>query len=119
MRQRVSLARALVVDPDIVLLDESFSQLDHATSMALRADFVALVKQFGKTCLLITHRIEDAIEMADRILVLGAPARIKHEMLLSADRGDAAWMAAASARIAAEMMDAPVRDDVSIDGALV
>jgi NitT/TauT family transport system ATP-binding protein len=106
MRQRVSLARALVVDPDIVLLDESFSQLDHATSKALRADFVGLVKQLQKTCLLITHRIEDALEMADRVIVLAAPARIKFEMRLSAKRTDAAWMSAVADRIAAEMADA-------------
>jgi NitT/TauT family transport system ATP-binding protein len=70
MRQRVSLARALAVDPELVLLDESFSQLDHVTSQALRTDFAKVAREFGKTCLFVTHRIEDAIEMADRILVL-------------------------------------------------
>jgi NitT/TauT family transport system ATP-binding protein len=76
MRQRVSLARALAVDPAIVLLDESFSQLDHVTSMELRRDFRELVTSLHKTCLFITHRIDDAIEMADRILVLAAPAHV-------------------------------------------
>ena len=60
MRQRVSLARALAVDPKILLLDESFSQLDHVTSKTLRARRVRLVRTLGKTCLLITHRIDDA-----------------------------------------------------------
>lgn len=68
------------VDPELVLLDESFSQLDHTTSQMLRQDFVALVKEFKKTCLLITHRIDDAIEMADRIIVLAAPASILLEL---------------------------------------
>ena len=89
MRQRVSLARAMSIDPELILLDESFSQLDHTTSKILRADFVALVRQFKKTCLLITHRIEDAIEMADRIIVLAAPARIKAELSIDqTHRGD-------------------------------
>ncbi|MEP9349139.1 ABC transporter ATP-binding protein [Xanthobacter sp. KR7-225] len=90
MRQRVSLARALAVDPEIVLLDESFSQLDHVTSRALRADFHRIAREFSKTCLLVTHRIEDALDMADRVLVLGAPARIQLELALTErDRLDA------------------------------
>ncbi|MGQ3028541.1 MAG: ATP-binding cassette domain-containing protein, partial [Ferrovibrionaceae bacterium] len=76
MRQRVSLARALAIDPAILLLDESFSQLDEVTSRALRRDFSQLIRQLGKTCLFITHRIDDAVEMADRIVVLAAPARV-------------------------------------------
>ena len=82
MRQRVSLARALAVDPAILLLDESFSQLDHVTSHGLRKDVAELVRSLGKTCLFITHRIDDAIEMADRILVLEAPAHVALEVRL-------------------------------------
>ena len=93
MRQRVSLARALAVDPALVLLDESFSQLDHVTSKALRADFTELVRRLGKTCVLITHRIDDALEMADRILVLAAPARLALEVQVTPDRrADPAWL---------------------------
>ena len=76
MRQRVSLARALAIDPQILLLDECFSQLDHVTSQTLRADVGRMIRELGKTCLFVTHRIDDAIEMADRILVFGAPARL-------------------------------------------
>ena len=91
MRQRVSLARALAVDPEILLLDESFSQLDHVTSKVLRKDVADLVRTLGKTCLLITHRIDDAIEMADRILVLAIPARVALEVRpTEADRTDPA-----------------------------
>lgn len=84
MRQRVSLARALAVDPQLVLLDESFSQLDHVTSSVLRRDFCALARDFGKTCLMVTHRIDDAIEMADRVIVLGSQARIRLEAEIDA-----------------------------------
>jgi NitT/TauT family transport system ATP-binding protein len=86
MRQRVSLARALAVDPKLVLLDESFSQLDHMTSQELRKDFCSVARDFGKTCLMVTHRIEDAIEMADRVIVLGQGAQIILEMSLVAAR---------------------------------
>ncbi len=92
MRQRVSLARALAVDPDLVLLDESFSQLDHVTSAELRKDFAELARRLGKTCVLITHRIDDALDMADRVLVLAAPARLVLEVSIDQDkRRDAAW----------------------------
>jgi NitT/TauT family transport system ATP-binding protein len=104
MRQRVSLARALAVDPKILLLDESFSQLDHVTSQSLRRDVSELVRTLGKTCLLITHRIDDAIEMADRILVLASPARVVLEVSPSADeRADPALARDLHQRIAAAM----------------
>lgn len=79
MRQRVSLARALAVEPAIVFLDESFSQLDHVTSRTLRADFGRIAKEAGTTCLFVTHRIEDAIELADRAIILRPGARIALE----------------------------------------
>lgn len=84
MRQRVSLARALAADPSILLLDESFSQLDQVTSVALRRDVSELVRSLGKTCLFITHRIDDAIEMSDRVIVLTSPARINLELEIDA-----------------------------------
>jgi NitT/TauT family transport system ATP-binding protein len=104
MRQRVSLARALAVDPEIVLLDESFSQLDHVTSLTLRRDFSQIVRQLGKTCVFVTHRIDDALEMADRILVLAAPARLAIEEHISElQRRDVGFLGQAHARIARAM----------------
>lgn len=101
MRQRVSLARALAVDPAILLLDESFSQLDHVTSKTLRKEVAELVRSLGKTCLLITHRIDDAMEMADRVLVLAAPAQVALEVsLTAADRSDPARLAEMHRQIA-------------------
>ncbi|MGE0630006.1 MAG: ABC transporter ATP-binding protein [Hyphomicrobiaceae bacterium] len=93
MRQRTSLARALAVDPSLLLLDESFSQLDHVTSKALRADVADLVRRHRKTCVLITHRIDDALEMADRVLVLTAPAAVALDLRITpADRADPDWL---------------------------
>lgn len=104
MRQRVSLARALCVDPELVLLDESFSQLDHVTSMSLRADFAKLVREFGKTCLFVTHRIDDALEMADRILVLKPGAGVGLELVMTPEmRADSATVHQLHDRIAGTM----------------
>ncbi len=106
MRQRTSLARALAVDPHLLLLDESFSQLDHVTSQALRTDVAELVRRLAKTCVLITHRIDDALEMADRVLVLTAPARVAYDLTVTAaDRADPDWIARQSGAIAAAMGD--------------
>ncbi len=108
MRQRVSLARALAVNPQILLLDESFSQLDHVTSKALRTDVSELIRTLGKTCLFITHRIDDALEMADRILVLAVPARVILEVKPSeADRRDSERLQAMHDQIAAAMGNEP------------
>ena len=103
MRQRVSLARALAVDPKLVLLDESFSQLDHVTSKSLRRDFCSVAREYGKTCLMVTHLIDDALEMADRVIVLGPGARIVLEMTLDQARADAAAGDACRAQIEAAL----------------
>ena len=115
MRQRVSLARALVIDPDLLLLDESFSQLDPVTSKALRADVLALVKQYRKTCVLITHRIEDALEMADKLIVLAAPGQIRMTMAVPEEmRRDVAWTMDATAKIARAMDPAEDRIEAQV-----
>jgi NitT/TauT family transport system ATP-binding protein len=108
MRQRVSLARALAIDPQLIFLDESFSQLDHVTSRVLRSDFLQIAREFNKTCLLITHRIDDALEMADRALVLSPPAKIALELKISEEaRADPKQIAALHAQIAAAMGEQP------------
>lgn len=104
MRQRVSLARALAVEPEIVLLDEPFSQLDHVTSLTLRRDFTRIAREWKKTCLLVTHRIDDALEMADRILVLRIPVNVCLELKIDpAVRADRAALRQMHARITAAM----------------
>lgn len=86
-RQRVSLARAFAVDPDIILCDESFSALDEVTSVALRQEFVDLVRDNGKTGVVITHSITEALTIGDRVLVLRPPGHLCDDITLPADPG--------------------------------
>jgi NitT/TauT family transport system ATP-binding protein len=83
MRQRVSIARAFAVDPEILLCDEPFSSLDEITARDLRTEFVRLVRQSNKTAIFITHQINEAMEIGDRVLVFHRPARIAYEARLS------------------------------------
>src|SRR5471032_1786923 len=84
MRQRVSIARAFAVDPEILLCDEPFSSLDEMTARDLRAEFVRLVRANNKTAVFITHQINEAMEIGDRVLVFHRPARIAYEARLTA-----------------------------------
>jgi len=77
MKQRAALARALVVDPGAVLLDEPFSALDEPTRSMLQRDVADLLSRRRTTCLLITHSVEEACLLSDRVVVLtGPPGRI-------------------------------------------
>ncbi|WP_441253329.1 ABC transporter ATP-binding protein [Tardiphaga sp. 866_E4_N1_4] len=80
MRQRVSIARAFATDAQILLCDEPFSALDESTAGKLRAEFVRLVKENGKTAVFITHSISEALEIGDRIVVLKRPAVIAYDV---------------------------------------
>lgn len=87
MRQRVALARAFALDPDVLLLDEAFGHLDEVTAARLRTDFVGVLTELKKTCVIVTHNIDEAVQTASRILVLGRPARIIREVRVApADR---------------------------------
>ncbi|MGG2200325.1 ABC transporter ATP-binding protein [Paenibacillus validus] len=70
MRQRVALVRTLATEPDILLLDEPFSALDYQTKLQLEDLIVTTLKARGKTAVLVTHDISEAIAMSDRIIVL-------------------------------------------------
>ncbi|MDO6729025.1 ABC transporter ATP-binding protein [Marinovum sp. 2_MG-2023] len=70
MRQRAALARTLAIDPEIILLDEPFSALDAQTKLIIQDSFGATIKETGKTTLLITHDLSEAVLMSDRVLVL-------------------------------------------------
>ena len=78
MRQRVALIRTLAMKPDILLLDEPFSALDYQTRLAVSDDVYRIIKDTGKTVIMITHDIAEAISMADRVIVLtDRPSSIK------------------------------------------
>jgi NitT/TauT family transport system ATP-binding protein len=76
MRQRVAIARAFVVQPNILLADEAFGHLDEVTAAELRETFLALARECGSTAILITHQLEEAIGVGDRIVVFGKSARL-------------------------------------------
>jgi NitT/TauT family transport system ATP-binding protein len=85
MRQRVSIARAFATDANILLCDEPFSALDEMTGKALRTEFARLVKENGKTAVFITHSINEALEIGDRIIVLKRPANIAVDLPLTSE----------------------------------
>ncbi len=77
--QTVALIRTLAIKPDILLLDEALSALDYQTRLALSDDLYSIIKQEGKTAIMITHDLSEAISMADRIIVLTKrPSTIKN-----------------------------------------
>jgi len=76
MRQRVAIARAFAVEPDILLADEAFGHLDEVTAAELRETFLKLARECGSTAILITHQLEEAIGVGDRIVVFGKSAKL-------------------------------------------
>ena len=85
MSQRVSIAREFATNASILLCDEPFSALDEATAGKLCAEFVRLVKENGKTAILITHSISEALEIGDRIFVLKRPAEIAYDVSFNSE----------------------------------
>jgi NitT/TauT family transport system ATP-binding protein len=83
MAQRVALARALVNDPRILILDEPLGKLDSLTRITMQAEIAALWQRSGFTTLLVTHDVEEAVFLANRVIVFSdRPARIKADILV-------------------------------------
>ena len=77
MRQRVGLARALVIEPEVLLMDEPYSKLDQLTARKLREDTLSICTRLKQTAVLVTHDVEEAAYMGDRIVILSArPAHV-------------------------------------------
>ena len=87
MRQKAALIRTLALDPELLLLDEPFSALDYQTRLTLADEVFTIIKEEGKTALLVTHDIGEAVSMADRVLVFtDRPAALKREIPLDFPR---------------------------------
>jgi len=80
MRQRAALARTMCTEPEILLLDEPFSALDYQTRLAMSDEIGMILRREGRTVIMVTHDISEAISMSDRVVVLSArPGRIQSE----------------------------------------
>ena len=87
MRQRVSIARALTIDSDLILMDEPFSALDSQTKSILQLEVQKIWNDTGKTIVFVTHHVEEAVLLADRVIVMGAnPGHIKKEFKIELGR---------------------------------
>jgi len=87
MRQRVAIARALAIDPEILLMDEPFANLDAQTRGILHKDLIRIWETVKKTVLFVTHNVEEAVYLSDRVIVLSArPATVRTEIRVNVPR---------------------------------
>lgn len=87
MKQRANIARAIANDPDMVLMDEPFAALDVQTRAIMQEDVIRLTEKSRRTIILVTHSIDEALLLGDRIIVLGArPGRIKEDITVPFSR---------------------------------
>ena len=87
MQQRVNLARALVMDPQILLMDEPFAALDAQTREVMQEELLQIWRQAKKTVLFVTHQINEAIYLSDRVIVFTArPGRVKQSVTIDIER---------------------------------
>jgi NitT/TauT family transport system ATP-binding protein len=93
MQQRVAIARAYVLDPKVLLMDEPFGALDAQTRVVMQEELVRLARQHPRTVLFITHAVEEAVYLADRIVVMtGRPGTIREIIDVKAVREAEQWV---------------------------
>lgn len=98
MKQRAALIRTLATGPELLLLDEPFSALDYQTRMTVSMDICNLIRKEGKTVILITHDLPEAISLCDRIIVLtGRPATVLESIPIRLTRSDSSFLASRNA----------------------
>ena len=87
MKQRVALARALAIDPALLLMDEPFGAVDAQTRERLQDELLDIWRETGKTILFVTHDVEEAVTLADRVVVMGRePGQIREIVSIALDR---------------------------------
>lgn len=116
--QRVGIARALAVEPDILLMDEPFSAVDAMTRLHLQKELVRIWQASGKAVVFVTHDIDEATYLADRVIVLGGqPAQIVREERFAMERElrrDSQELSGMSDRLTAALTDGTVDDGAGI-----
>lgn len=81
MKQRAALIRTLALKPELLLLDEAFSALDYQTRLIVSADICNIIRKTGKTMIMITHDLSEAVRLSDRVIILSSrPASVKTEV---------------------------------------
>jgi len=89
MKQRAALARTLAVDPKMLLMDEPFGALDAQTRSLMQSELYAIWQRTPKTVIFVTHDVQEAVRLAQRVLVMSArPGRIKANVNIQLDRAD-------------------------------
>ena len=102
-QRKLEIARAMATEPKLLLLDEPFSALDYQTRLMVSADICHLIRQTGKTMMIITHDLSEAISLADRVVILSSrPATVKKELPIHLTLQDDSPLAA---RYAPEFQD--------------
>jgi NitT/TauT family transport system ATP-binding protein len=109
MRMRVSIARALVTAPRVLLMDEPFAALDEITRFKLNDDLVALWRELRMTVLFVTHSVFESVFLSNRIVVMtGRPGRVSSELAIDAPARDAKFRTSAEyagyCRVASEAL---------------
>src|SRR4029079_3079519 len=92
MQQRVAIARSYALDPEVLLMDEPFGALDAQTRVLMQEELIRLSRMNPRTLLFITHSVEEAVYLSDRVVVLtGRPGRIKEIINIAEARKQENW----------------------------